>query len=467
MKRLIVLCDAQDDSNPSNITRIARAILPNDERTTDEHGPQIPQIVYYHPGVGSQNVGAWNRLFGGALGKGIVDQIEDAYAFLSSNYEENDEIFFFGFSRGSYMVRSICGFILDFGLLTRYGMPMFVKVFEEYSKSSVPADQNPALNELKRQLLTSNANQTDCRLLTSDKIIVKFIGCFDTVGALGIPKFFTWQYDKYGFLDLKLNEKVQNARQALALDETRHSFIPTLWFFRDTEANRQKYKQVWFTGVHINIGGGNMGHTIQHSDFLSTQSTGNPNTLSDGSLIWMVSEAEPFLAFDLNFLHRNIVGGGTTPDGRLVRRSDSVQAPAWYLGPIGNNYYGFQILWLILGWTDRKVGRYSASASENVSWTLEFFVKLIPFISLISSRNRPRSESTLITNEFIHESVLCRNGPTTAGVPSVSLDGVDIGGDLSNPRFGAQVVIPVQHYNRFEEQFFQEEDQNIHAIRNE
>ncbi|KAK9460847.1 uncharacterized protein V1516DRAFT_664009 [Lipomyces oligophaga] len=474
MKRLIVLCDgtwknslAQDDSNPTNIARIARSILPNDERTADKHGPQIPQMVFYCPGVGSQKVGICNWLLGGALGMGIVHQIEDAYAFISSNYEPNDEIFFFGFSRGSYMVRSICGFILDFGLLTRYGMPMFTKVFEKYSKSNVPAEQNPALNELKRKLLIVNSSQTEPRLLTSDKIIVKFIGCFDTVGALGIPKLFTWQYDKYGFLDVKLNEKVQNARQALALDETRRPFIPTLWFFKDTEVNRQKCKQVWFIGVHANIGGGDIGHAINGSDYLGRQSTEVPNTLSDGSLIWMVSEAEPFLAFDLNFLHQNIIGGGTTSDGKLARRLDSVEAPAWFLGPIGDNYHGSGVFWKLLHCKGRKVGRYSADAIENVSWILVAFLKLIPSISPITSQNRPKSESMLITNEFIHESVLHRNGPTTAGVPSGSLQGVCVGGDLSSPRFGTQIAIPVQRYNRFEEQFFQEENQNIRATRNE
>ncbi|KAK9462305.1 uncharacterized protein V1516DRAFT_669931 [Lipomyces oligophaga] len=477
MKRLIILCDGtwqnslvNDDSNPSNITRIARAILPNDERTADEHGSQIPQIVYYHPGIATQNVGFWNRVFGLAAGKGIVDQIEETYAFISSNYEPDDEIFFFGFSRGSYMVRSICGFILDFGLLTRYGMPMFVKVFEEYSKSNVPAEQNPALNELKRQLLTVKASQTEPRLLTSDKIIVKFIGCFDTVGALGIPKLFTWQYDKYGFLDVKLNEKVQNARQALALDETRHPFVPTLWFFKDTEVNRQKCKQVWFNGVHINIGGGNIDDAEHYSNYLGRQSTVNPNTLSDGTLIWMVSEAEPFLAFDLDFLHQNIISAGTIPDGRLVGKVDQGQNPTWFFGPIGDNYHGLGIFWKILGHGDRTAGKYSASALENMSWILAHFLKMVTLISPISPispKNRPIPESMLITNEFIHESVLYRNGPTTVGVPSGSLQGVCVGGDLSSPRFGTQIAIPVQRYNRFEEQFFQRENQNIHATRNE
>ncbi|HYH56169.1 MAG TPA: DUF2235 domain-containing protein, partial [Anseongella sp.] len=118
----------------------------------------------------------------------------------------------------------------------------------------------------------------------------KMIGVWDTVGALGIPsilsKPFTWFFlpvllspfrklgwiDQYHFLDTKINDLVENAYHALAIDEARRDFYPTLW-------ERGNYKgcleQVWFSGVHTNIGGG-------------YEDTG----LSDLTLDWMISKAE-------------------------------------------------------------------------------------------------------------------------------------------------------------------------------
>ncbi|KAK9459565.1 uncharacterized protein V1516DRAFT_666104 [Lipomyces oligophaga] len=365
MKRIIILCDGtwqnslvQDDFNSSNITRIARAILPFDQRSVNESEPQkISQITYYHPGVGSRKNDKHDQLVGGAFGEGIIEQIRQVFAFISLNYEVNDELFFFGFSRGAYMVRSICGLILDFGILTGRGMSYFVKVFDAYTDSSAPVGVNQVLDSLKSKLLGLEGSFIDPK-----DIIVKFMGCFDTVGALGIPKQFSNQKIQYGFLNLNLNENVQNARQALSLDETRSSFEPTLWFFKDTKENRERYKQVWFTGVHINIGGGNMGNIIEGSDRRGQIGKESSNSLSDGSLIWMISEARSFLAFDDEYLSLNIF-----PNGKLKNDVDKTEGsiPAWFLGPIADNYHGNMNIWKMLGRTQRKVGRYEPILQKN------------------------------------------------------------------------------------------------------
>ena len=146
-KRIIVACDgtwADGDNGfkrdsyiwpwktggrlavPTNVTRFCRALLP---RSSDG----VPQIVYYQSGLGSAaNWYSW--LVGGYLGEGISENIREAYAFICNNYEDGDEIFLVGFSRGAFTARSIGGLIASFGLLTRKGLAQFYPIFR-YGKS--------------------------------------------------------------------------------------------------------------------------------------------------------------------------------------------------------------------------------------------------------------------------------------------------------------------------------------------
>jgi len=123
-KRLIVCCDgtwndADSAAEFTNVVRIARAIKPNDTRSS----PAIPQIVYYHSGVGTSD--ALDRFAGGAVGLGLSRNVRDGYAFLAANYCEEDEIFLFGFSRGAYTARSIAGLIGWVGLIHKADMDIF------------------------------------------------------------------------------------------------------------------------------------------------------------------------------------------------------------------------------------------------------------------------------------------------------------------------------------------------------
>jgi uncharacterized protein (DUF2235 family) len=117
VKRLIVCCDgtwndADSTAEFTNVVRIARAIAPN--ATIDRQ--TVPQIVYYHSGVGTGG-DLWERLLGGALGLGLSRNVRDAYAFLANNYCDGDEVFLFGFSRGAYTARSIAGLVGWAGLI--------------------------------------------------------------------------------------------------------------------------------------------------------------------------------------------------------------------------------------------------------------------------------------------------------------------------------------------------------------
>ncbi|KAK9234470.1 hypothetical protein V1525DRAFT_323933, partial [Lipomyces kononenkoae] len=274
--------------NPSNVARLSRAIKTKDDR--DKTAPAIQQVVYYHPGLGTE-IGpfkSFRNLMSGLFGSGIVQQIKDVYSFISYNFEIGDELFFFGFSRGAYIVRAISGFISDFGILKKPGMSEFVDVFQLYIER--PFSTNTKLQEAQASLLEHNT------LIAPSFIRVKIIGCFDTVGALGIPRFLPFQSRKYEFLNLSLSRNVEHAFHALSLDENRKPFEPTLWFFTKNQ-DPQRFKQVWFTGTHGNIGGGETQYIVRGSNLLGSRDD-SPNVLSDGTLIWMVSECENLLSFD-------------------------------------------------------------------------------------------------------------------------------------------------------------------------
>ncbi|MDV6307400.1 DUF2235 domain-containing protein [Gordonia amicalis] len=227
-KRLIICCDgtwkSSKDPRVSNVEKIARAVK------TDAADGAV-QLVHYVNGVGTGS--AWSdRVLGGAFGRGLNANLVDAYRFLVLNYEPDDEIFVFGFSRGAYTARSLVGMISKVGLVTPRQLA-----------------ENPASNLFEKALqLYRDENK---RSALGREVPVAFIGVFDTVGALGVPGITRY---KHNFHNVNLGAKVEVARQALAIDECRLTFDPCVW---ETAGNTETdVKQVWFEGVHSDIGGG-------------------------------------------------------------------------------------------------------------------------------------------------------------------------------------------------------------------
>jgi uncharacterized protein (DUF2235 family) len=238
MKRIAICTDGtwnrpdQEDRGkrkPTNVVKTARGILPSAADGTQ-------QIVFYDDGVGT-NWGI-DKIAGGGFGIGLSAKIVDAYQFLVLNYEPGDEIFLFGFSRGAYTARSLAGLIGKFGVLPKdhaYYTPDAYKLYRNQAPS-------PKLDAFKAE---HNARDA----------AIKFVGVWDTVGALGIPLgAFKWFNRRYEFHDVELNPNILNAYHALAIDERRRPFAPTLWQL--PEGSGQTLEQVWFAGVHTNVGGG-------------------------------------------------------------------------------------------------------------------------------------------------------------------------------------------------------------------
>lgn len=273
MKNVICCCDGtwntRDERHdgilvPTNVVRLFNALAETDTN-------EFPQKRYYHPGVGTGS--SWyDKIIGGGTGKGLDKNIMSAYRYLCDHYECGDKIYLFGFSRGAYTVRSLAGFIHTCGLL----------MTADLSDKQVWDTINTAFNAGYRKHKNQSEWVKNCEFIGS--IPIHFIGVWDTVGALGIPEDMGLlslldSPKQYQFHDTRLNDDITYARHAMAIDELRASFQPTLWnedgVTEEKIDGRPRLKQIWFPGVHSDVGGG------------------YPETgLSDGALQWMMEEAE-------------------------------------------------------------------------------------------------------------------------------------------------------------------------------
>jgi uncharacterized protein (DUF2235 family) len=199
------------------------------------------QCPRYDDGVGADGI-LIDRLLGGAFGTGLFNKVKEGYTKIAHDYIDGDEIFLFGFSRGAYTARSIGGMLACCGLPTTLMQQAIDDGFAAYRMAPQSPDRAAALADLK----TKYGNHP---------VAITMIGVWDTVGSLGIPSI-VGGIDPvlYGFLDTKLSASVKAAYQALAIDERRRSFLPTLWVADNVPG--QIVEQVWFTSCHSSVGGG-------------------------------------------------------------------------------------------------------------------------------------------------------------------------------------------------------------------
>lgn len=262
MKKRIVICadgtwnrpekNPQEDF-PTNVLRLARSIKPIG-------ADQIPQQVFYDWGVGSY----YDPVIGGATGKGLHKNIMDDYRYIVQNYSPGDELYLFGFSRGSYTIRCLCGLINNCGIIKRPDASLIQKAFNHYKRNGT-AYAPKGSESIKFRNQHSHKSRE-----------IKFVGVWDTVGAMGIPISFLGLFDdKDEFYDSKIGKNVLVARHALAIDEHRSDFEPTIWIPREN----MDLQQVWFVGAHSDIGG-------------SYKPDKDGSLLSDNALAWMIKEAQ-------------------------------------------------------------------------------------------------------------------------------------------------------------------------------
>jgi uncharacterized protein (DUF2235 family) len=277
MKRIVFCFDGTwnriDAKTPTNVLLTAESILP-----LGSADGNIAQLIYYHEGVGT---GKWDRISGGAFGAGLLRNIVDAYRFLIFNYTAGDELYVFGFSRGAYTARSFVGLVATCGILSRRNVGKVTDAVKLYHTRN-------ASSEFLNQMMNFRSSCCDTGVCVSDSEIswrsesisgfdpdkatrlrVRYLGVWDTVGALGIPASFSLltflNRHKYEFHDVSLSPFVESARHAVAIDERRKDFLPALWDNLDelnssahvaVDADDAPYLQRWFPGTHSSVGGG-------------------------------------------------------------------------------------------------------------------------------------------------------------------------------------------------------------------
>jgi uncharacterized protein (DUF2235 family) len=288
-KRLVLCCDGtwntQEQKSegrpcPTNVTKLVQAVA-----GTGDDGKE--QRVFYHQGVGTSR---WERLRGGAFGFGLSRNVKDTYRFIVKNFEPDDELFFFGFSRGAFTARSTAGFVRNAGILRPEHADRLDEAYALYR------DRNAHPRGTESQLF---------RRSYSHETRVRFIGVWDTVGALGIPlsglRWVNAFNRRWQFHDTDLSTTVDAAFQALAIDEKRRPFKPTVWRQQDN-AEHQRLEQVWFAGVHCDVGGG-------YPDA----------ALADIALVWMADRARSYGLSLRPGAFPSVVPAGATGEVVIVR----------------------------------------------------------------------------------------------------------------------------------------------------
>ena len=352
-KNIVVCCDGTGNEiseNISNVLKLYRTL-----QKTGKAGPE--QSVFYDPGVGTlARPDPWIKfkqdtkaVLGLATGRGLDDNVLSSYRFLIDNYDDGDDIFLFGFSRGAYTVRVLAALIHRVGLLFRQQSNLADQALAAYKQTPLRAEQETvelresatSQSEADQALSIDDRAAQFARIVSTRWPTIKFVGVWDTVASVIVPEF-----GKFPFFNLEdlayshSNPSVRVFRHAASIDERRRLFRLLRWvepqIFMDkrfgnmNNGKPQDIKQIWFAGVHADIGGG----------YAEKESA-----ISKYPLIWMIEQAvEHGLAVDRDIVNHLAWGEGregspfryVAPD--LRKEIHNSLTPAWrVLEPLPKN----------------------------------------------------------------------------------------------------------------------------------
>lgn len=366
-KRIVVLCDGTwnryDASHPTNVMRMTQAI-----RLADHDGvQQVPiYLIGVGTGQGSTALARWlDKRVGGIFGWGLTQTLAEAYRALCFTYAPGDEIYVFGFSRGAYLARSLVGLIRATGIIGRTDAHLLPLAIRRYRvRHPIPekrwrqgwfppthprSDQSHAFRaRVSPELATSQA-EVDWRVAQGLPVVpvlaIRYLGLWDTVGALGIPGFFiAAPLINRGsqFHDHRLTSMVKTARHALSCDERRRAFAPTQWDNADelnhaalghdsvgdlaaTPQAALPYREEWFPGDHAGVGGGgaNKGLASLAFQWVAEGAVAEGLALDDGIMATIRAEADVMAPVHA---HRH-VGLGTRIMRLISRDRDGPDRP--------------------------------------------------------------------------------------------------------------------------------------------
>ena len=393
MKNIVVCCDGTGNEiseNISNVLKLYRVL-----RKTCKTQPC--QVVFYDPGVGTlARPDPWTKfkqdavaVLGLATGYGLDDNVLAAYEFLINQYEDGDDIYLFGFSRGAYTVRVLAGLVHRIGLLSpdqRNLAGAALTAYKQVGTESGPVSPASAnvnegtIDNVQPTLFTTDDRASQfARIVSARWPTIKFVGVWDTVASVIVPRpDRLYAFSMQTLADTRRNPSVRTFRQAIAIDEHRRMFRLDTWdepqtfkhnrFSATNNAEPQDAQQVWFAGVHGDIGGG-----------YPERESG----LSKFPLIWMIEEAVKHgLAVDPRTVNQLAWG---------VQRKGS---PFSYVRPdfLQNPHNSMSAFWQVLEWLP-KADKYKEWSARKSA--LGYYL--------------PKAEPRLIpSGSFIHQSAVDR-----------------------------------------------------------
>jgi uncharacterized protein (DUF2235 family) len=275
MKKLVVCCDGtgnQVSEDISNVLKFYRTL-----RKTDKTDP--PQIVYYDPGIGTLALpDPWTRfrqdvvsVLSLATGYGLNGRVLAAYRFLVTHYDEGDDIYLFGFSRGAYTVRVLAALLHKIGLVSPPQQNLAEAALNAYQRSPEIIYTTSTLAD-GSFVVDFGAERRDDRAAQFSRIVsvrwptIRFLGVWDTVASIIVPRQNSGLPSLQELPHTRRNPSVRVFRHAIALDEFRRMFRLHNWdegqvhmhnrFSATNNAFPQDSKQVWFAGCHGDVGGG-------------------------------------------------------------------------------------------------------------------------------------------------------------------------------------------------------------------
>jgi uncharacterized protein (DUF2235 family) len=351
-KTIVLFSDGTGNSSAklfkTNVWRMYEAVdlgpTPPDRR---------PQIAYYDDGVGTSGFKPL-AVLGGVFGYGLKRNVLDIYKYACRNYRPGDDLYAFGFSRGAFTIRLVVALIAaeglvessDEGELDRLSRCAYRKFREMWLPRRLewPTKARRWVRDAVTAAIDRRRKRTPYGQAQRCEPPIRFVGVWDTVSAYGGPSVeLTRAIDNWIFPlsmpDYELDPKVERARHALALDDERDAFQPLLWdevheaeLATTQPAKTGRLQQVWFTGMHSDVGGG-------YPD----------ESLSYVSLLWMMEEAEKAGLRTLKVIRTRFVAlassAGPIHDSRkgVARyyRYQPRKIAAW-LQPVDDKTYGLR-----------------------------------------------------------------------------------------------------------------------------
>jgi uncharacterized protein (DUF2235 family) len=267
-KNIVLCCDGTANEfakDRTNVIKLYSALV---------HGTDA-QVACYHPGIGTMEpfgalspvTRAFTRVLGMAFGYGLEKDIRDLYVFLMQTHQPGDSVYLFGFSRGAFTVRAVASLIRMYGVISKGNEPLV-----PYAIRMMTGIQRAGEKKAAKDAYFSLANEFK-RTMSCAQPRIRFVGVWDTVSSVG------WMENPLHLPYEANNPDIEVGRHAVSIDERRAFFRSHLWQMpKDPTRDHgpRDLQQVWFPGVHCDVGGGYPEET---------------SGLSKCALEWMMEEA--------------------------------------------------------------------------------------------------------------------------------------------------------------------------------